>query len=170
MKTMKGYQNMYLRCDILLLADVFARLRNNGLKNYGLCPSHYLSTSALNWDPIFKMTKVKLEFIPDPDMYLFFEKSMKGEVSYISKRNSKANNKHLKSNDPKQQSKHIIYLDMNNIHGYSMSKFLLTSGFKTIDPKEFELNKYTRISSKGCVLEVCLECHKKLFEYIMIIF
>ena len=32
-----------------------------------------------------------------------------------------------------------------------MSKFLSTSRFKWINPKEFDLNKYTRNSSKGCV-------------------
>ena len=45
-----------------------------------------------------------------------------------------------------------------------MSKFLLTSGFKWIDPKEFDLNKYTNNSSKGCVLEIDLEYPKELHE------
>ena len=46
------------------------------------------------------------------------------------------------------------------------SKFLPTSGFKWIDPKEFEfdLNKYTSNSSKGCFLEVDLEYPKELRE------
>ena len=43
-----------------------------------------------------------------------------------------------------------------------MSKFLPTSGFKWIDPKEFDLNKYT--SKKGCVLELDLEYLKQLRE------
>ena len=45
-----------------------------------------------------------------------------------------------------------------------MSKFLPTSGFKWIDPKEFDLNKYTNISSKRCLLEVDLEYPKELHE------
>ena len=43
-----------------------------------------------------------------------------------------------------------------------MSKLLLTNGFKWIDPKEFDLNKYTSNSSKGCVFEVDLEYPKAL--------
>ena len=43
MKTMKDYHDLYLKCDFLLLADVFEKFRNNSLKNYGLCQSHYLS-------------------------------------------------------------------------------------------------------------------------------
>ena len=45
-----------------------------------------------------------------------------------------------------------------------MSKFLPRSGFKWIDPKEFDLNKYTSNSSKGCVLKVDLEYPKELQE------
>ena len=42
-----------------------------------------------------------------------------------------------------------------------MSKLLPTSAFKCIDPKEFDLNRYTSNSSKGCVLEVDFESPKE---------
>ena len=103
MKTRKDYYDLHLKCYILLLADVFGKFRNNGLKNYGLCPSHYLSTPDLSWNVMLKMTKIKLVLIPDPDMYIFFEKGTRGEISYISNIYSKANNKYLKSYDPKQE-------------------------------------------------------------------
>ena len=32
MKMVKDYHDLYLRCDVLLLADVFEKFRNNGLK------------------------------------------------------------------------------------------------------------------------------------------
>ena len=53
-----------------MLADVFEKFQNNSLKNYGLCPSHYLSAPGLSWDAILKMTKIKLEIITDPNMYI----------------------------------------------------------------------------------------------------
>ena len=125
------------------------KFTNNSLKNYGLCPSHYLRTPGLSFDAILKMTKNELDLIPDPYMYVFFEKSLRGGISYISNRCSQANNKYLKIPDPKQESKHITYLDLNNLYGYAMPNFLPTSGFKWIDLKEFDLNKYTSKSSKG---------------------
>ena len=131
MKTMKDYYDLYLKCDVLLLAGVVEKIRNNSLKNYGLCRSH--------WDAILKITKTELEFIPDPDMYIFIKKGTRGGISYISNRYSKTN----KCYDPKEESKHIIYLDANNLYGNAMSKFLPRSGFKWIVTKEFDLNKYT---------------------------
>ena len=98
---MKAIQD-YHECDVLLLADVIEKFRNNSIKNYRLCPSYYLSAPALSWDAMLNMTKVKLEPILDPHMYIFFEKGMRGEVSHIS------NYKYLKFYDPKQEPKHVI--------------------------------------------------------------
>ena len=77
---------------------------------------------------MLRMTKIELELSPDSDMYIFFEKGIRSGISYISNRYSKANNTYLKSYDPKQESKHITYLDANNLYGgYDMFKFLPTS-------------------------------------------
>ena len=77
-----------MKYDVLLLGDVFEKFRNNSIKNYGLFPSHYLSAPDLSWDARLNMTKVELNLIPDPDMYIFFEKGTRGGVSYISNRYS----------------------------------------------------------------------------------
>ena len=103
MKTMKDYHDLYLKCAVLLLADVFRKFRNNSLKIYRVCPKHYLSASALSWDAVLNMTKVEPELITDPNMYIFFEKDMGGGVSYIGNRYSQANNKHFKSYEPNRK-------------------------------------------------------------------
>ena len=143
---------------------MFEKFRNNNLKNYGLCPNYYLSTPALIWDVMLRMTKIELELIPDPGEYMFFENSTIGEACCISNRYSKDSNKYLKSYDPKQESKNVIQLDANNLHVYALSKVLLKNGFKWADPKEFDLNKYTSKILKGCVLEVDLKYPKELRE------
>ena len=164
MKPMKDYHNLYLKCAVLLLAKVFKKFRNNCLKNYKLCPSHYLSAPGLSCDAILKMIKTEIEIISGLDMYIFFKKGTRGGISCIFNRYSKVNNKYLKSYNPKQESKHIIYLDANNLYGYAMWKLLPISRFKWIDPKQFHLNKYTTNSSKGCVPEVDFEYPKDLQE------
>ena len=110
------------------------------------------------------MKKAELEPTSDAGIYLFSGKVVRGGVSYISKRYNKFSNKYLKLYEPKQESKYIIYLEANNLYGYAMSKFLPTSGFKWIDPKDFDSNKYSSNSSKGCVLEIDLEYPKELCE------
>ena len=87
---------------------------------------------------------------------LEYEEGTRGGISDIFNRYIKTNNKYLKSYGPKQESKHIIYLDANNLYGYAKPKFLPASGFKWIDPKEFDMNEYTSNSSKGCAVEINL--------------
>ena len=45
-----------------------------------------------------------------------------------------------------------------------MPKFLPTGGFKLIDPKELDSNRFSSNSSKSCLLEVDLEYPRKLRE------
>ena len=48
MERMKEYHDLRLKCDVLLLTDVFEKFRNNSLKTYGLYPNHYLSEPGLS--------------------------------------------------------------------------------------------------------------------------
>ena len=88
MTTMKVYHDLYLKCDVLLLAGVFKTFRRNSLKNYGFWPSHYLSAPASNWDALLNMTKVELELILDADMDLFIEKLWEVELFKFSQDNN----------------------------------------------------------------------------------
>ena len=59
--------------------------------------SHYFSAPALSWNVMLNMTK--LEFFHISDIYLFCEKGMRSQGSYISTRDCKTNKKYLKSFD-----------------------------------------------------------------------
>ena len=100
------------------------------------------------------------------------DKTARSGISYISNRYSKAKNRYLKTNESKQESKHIIYLNANKLYGYAMSKFLPTSGFSWKDPKESDLNKYPSINSKGCNVfsKLKLNILKSYKNYTVIIF
>ena len=94
--------------------------------------------------------------------FIFFWERYK--LGGISNRYKKANKKCLKCYGTKEESKQNVYLYANHLYGYAMSKFLPTSGFKWMDPEEFDLNKYTSNSWKGCVFEVDLQYPKESRE------
>ena len=49
---------------------------------------------------------------------------------------NKANNKYMTGYDPQKPSKHIMYLDTNDLYGWAMSQCLPTGVFKCFTPEE----------------------------------
>ena len=134
------------------------------LKFQKLDPCHYFSSPGLSSDAMLKMSDVELGKSSDIDMYLF-EKGLRGGISYIVKRPSKANNKQIKNCEPTKLSKYISYLDMNNLYGQRMSGYLPYSGFKWLkNIDNFDVNSILEKSPIGYFLEVDLEYPKKLHE------
>ena len=158
-KTMKNYHDLYLKTDVLLLADVMTEFRKTCKKTYGLDALHYYTSPGLAWDAMLKYTEVELDLISDPNMYLMIEKGIRGGVSSIMKRYSKSNHKHLDDYDPSLPSQHIMYLDANNLYGWAMSKPQPYKNFRWM--KEEELKNWR---SKPCILEVDLEYPKELHD------
>ena len=158
MKTMRDFHDLYLKTDVLLLADVFEEFREVCLDNYQLDPAWYYTSPSLAWDACLKMTQVELELLHDYDILLMVEKGIRG-VSMISTRYGEANNKYMKDYNPSLPSKHIIYLDANNLYGWAMSKKLPTHGFKWME--QTQLINWENIP---CILEVDLEYPHNLHD------
>ena len=96
---------------------------------------------------MLKMTKIELDLISDQDMYLFLMDSIRGGITQVNIKYSKADNKYtrnqynewenkkikkkfkkkLKTNN---LNKYLFYLDANNLDGYSMSQKLPYNNFK----------------------------------------
>ena len=148
------YHDLYLKTDVLLLADVFKNFRKTCLNHYRLDPSHYMTSPGLSWDAMLKMTKINLDLISDIDMQLFIEKGLRGGISYIAHRHGKANNKYMKDYNENKESSYLMYLDSNNLYGWAMFQPLPYRDFKWIDPEEVILDNYHENSNKGIILEV----------------
>ena len=150
----------------MLLADVFEKFIGTCLKYYRLDPCHYFSSPGLSWDAMLKMTGVKLKkYISDIDKYLIIEKGLRGGISYIAKRQAKANIKHMNDYDPKKQSTFISYLDTNNLYGWAMSEYLPYEEFKWLkNADKIDIMSINEKSPFGYLLEVNLEYPDELHE------
>ena len=116
---------------------------------------------------MLKMTQIELDLISGTDMHLFIEKEMRGGISYIAKRHSKANNKYLKCYDSSKESKYITYLDANNLYGWAMIQYLPYTGLKWLNQNQisdFCLNSISENSSIDYILEVDLEYPSELHD------
>ena len=117
---------------------------------------------------MLKITRIELDLISDIDMHLFKEKGMRGGISYIVKKHSKANNKYMECYDSSEKGKYITHLDANNLYGWAMSQYLPYSGFKWLNQKEisdFCLSSIEENSSIGYILEVDPEYPSELHKF-----
>lgn len=137
------YHLLYLKLDVVLLSDVFDNFREMCHKNYQLDPSHFVSAPHLSFNAALKYTKQELELMTDKDMYLFFEKGIRGGISQIPNSYAEANNPYWyneedekvykldkeearkkKIYDSKKFISYILYVDANNLYGWAMCQKL----------------------------------------------
>jgi hypothetical protein len=71
--TLGEYSDLYLKIDVLLLADVFENFRDVCMRAYNLDAAHYFTAPGLSFDAMLKFTGQKLQLLHDYDMLLMFE-------------------------------------------------------------------------------------------------
>ena len=164
-QNMGEFHDLYLKTDVLLLADVMESFRKLCEKHYELDPAHYFTTPGLAWDAMLKMTNVKLELLDDVDQLLMVEKGIRGGNSNVFKRFATANNKFMKNFDEKQTSRFLVYLDANNLYGWAMSQPLPVGKFAWMSEEELENWKnFVETEGRGCILEVDLIYPEELHD------
>src|SRR5271163_3092431 len=149
---MRDYHDLYLKTDVFLLADVFESFRKSSLESHGLNPSQYYTSPGLSMAACLKYTDVKLELMTDIDVLLMLEGGVRGGVSSIMNRYSKANNKYMPDCNPNEPSKYILYLDANNLYGGALSDYLPTGGLTFLSEEEtmdFHLDSISAKNENG---------------------
>ena len=100
-------------------------------------------------------------------MYNFIEQGIRGGMSFIGHRYSKANNKYMKDYDINKPSKYIMYYDANNLYGWSMIQNLAIGNYKWENVNEWNQERIMNIDTNnetGYIFEVDLEYPKELHD------
>lgn len=161
------YSDLYLMTDVLLLADIFENFREKCYDIYSLDPAHYFTAPGLSFDAMLKYTKVKIELLTDVDMLMFVENGIRGGISQCSKRYVKANNEYIEDYDASKDSTYIVYLDANNLYGWSMMQNLPLDCFEWSNVNTFDVAGILNISedsSIGYIFEVDLDYPQHLHD------
>ena len=137
------YHDLYLKTDVILLANIFKVFRKVCLDNYGLDPAHFYMAPGLAWRASLKNTRIRLELLLDPNMLLMFERGIRGGITLSVHRRAKANNPYMGSEyDPDHPTRYLQYLDANNLYGWAMSQPLPARGFHWADVHPDEIGEH----------------------------
>ena len=84
------------------------------------------------------MTDVELDLFTEADMYLFVEEGIRGGVSMISHRNTKANVPKIDDYNSSKPNEYLVHLDANNLYGL---------GYVTTSTNEIILNGWIMVKT-----------------------
>ena len=181
--TVLDYANLYLMGDVLQLSDIIESARRTFFKTHKLDMIRYYGAPGYSWDAFLYHLKTVGGYTPElfkateMNMVCFFMQCIRGGCSGIMKRYARANNHLMPSTyDPTKPETFIVYLDANNLYGWSMMQNLPYRHFEwlseswlnsiNIGGAEF-MRKYfasLREKSEGCFFEVKLEYPKELHD------
>ena len=65
-------------------------------------------------------------------MLLMIEEGIRGGMCQSTHRYAKGKNKYMKNYDKNIESSYLIYLDANNLYGWTMSQKLRINGFRWV--------------------------------------
>ena len=149
------YHDLYLRTDVVLLANVYEAFRETCLEHYKLDPVHFYTSPGLAWKACLKCTGIKLKLLTDPDMLPMFECGIRGGITQAVCKYAAANNPYMGDKfDPNEDTTYPQYLDANNLYGWAMSQPLPTGGFRWVDIEPNEISELATRTDKGYILEI----------------
>ena len=113
---------LYLKTDVLQLADVFEKFVENATLEYSINPLYSYSLPGYTWKAGLTLTNIKLDFIKDRDLLLLLENNIRGGISSVM------GPRYIESDENTK----LLYIDANNLYGWAMSHYLPTGDFKKI--------------------------------------
>jgi hypothetical protein len=153
MQSFQDWHDMYLKIDVLGLADVFENYRDTTMDAYGLDPLHYYTAPGLFKDALMKLTEAEVELLTDQDMYTMCEGGIRGGMSVVSHRYAEANNKYLRSYDASKPSSYLQYYDQNALYAGVMTGELPYKNFQWMEAAG-ELTHDGLLQLSSCIVEV----------------
>ena len=105
---------LYLKSDVILIADVFEKFNKISIEEYGINPLYCLSLPGYTWQCGMKYTDIQLRTLQDKDLNLTSENNIRGSISSVM------SDRYVKSDENKK----ILYIDANNLYGCAMSEYL----------------------------------------------
>ncbi len=149
-KNMVEFTQVYVSLDVLLLAEVVQNFKNDMFDAFQVDICQYLSVPHVAMDVMLKYTEAEFELVTDPEMADLLRKNIRGGLSFAAKRYSdprRETDNQPPSNHSQRWAKLngcnvgggggcLLYIDLNNLYGWSMMEPLPVDGFRWMTDSE----------------------------------
>lgn len=164
------YHDLYLKCDVMQLADVFLNIREEVFESHKVDLCDYIGTPSATWHAWLRANpNLELGLYTDTFHAEFFASMMRGGITSAPLRYAESDDTHS-----------ILYFDVNGLYPYVMQKYPFPMGdFRTVvarvaredNCEEFLLDYFEQLKREGkgaglCVdLSIPKELHNKFDQY-----
>ena len=104
-KSGKELTKLYLKSDVILLANIFEKIVKASTEEHGINPLYCVSLPGFTYQCALKYTDIKLQTLQDKDLILLIENNIRGCISSVM------GDRYVKSDENKK----IIYMDATNL-------------------------------------------------------
>lgn len=156
MRTVKDYHDLYLRCDVLQIADVFMKARETLFHTHDIDIAKYVGMPSASWAAFLKMNPdMELPLYTETRFAEFFSSMTRGGVTSAPLRYAQCDESHS-----------ILYLDVNGLYPYVMQQYKYPMGEMEWKPiqrcdgcNEFLQRYFEYLESNGKGACLCVDMH-----------
>lgn len=115
MHTLGDYFDLYVKTDVILLAEMFESFLGLCKQSNDIDAAHLVTSPGLSQQVCLKMTGVELELLTDVNMLLFVEQDIRDGVSQVSHRFATADNAQVPNHKPDEDTLYILFWNDNKL-------------------------------------------------------
>ncbi|CAG8681418.1 13220_t:CDS:2, partial [Cetraspora pellucida] len=123
-QTFEDYYDLYLKTDVLLLANVFINYTIMCLKDDDLDLLHYVLVLEMFNDSLYKSSRTKLKLMTNMNEYLMVKERIHEGITMASHWFAKANNPQYSDYNPSKPISWIMYEDINALYFNAMTQYI----------------------------------------------
>lgn len=166
MRNLKDAHDLYLKLDIILLADVLEKARLTFYKHFQLDLTHYFTLPAFAWDALLKTGyedrqgqthRIKIKLFHNDDlhirMYEKIETGIRGGICMAVRRYAAADNPYVPpigpslhipetpsytESDEQKENTYLMYVDANQLYSWAMTQYLPYDDYAWVTTQNIE--------------------------------
>ena len=137
-ESINDYMSLYLRTDVLLLAEAFTHFRSGVSNAYGLDPAFFNTMPAYAMECCLYMSETKLDLLTDLDVHCLIENNIRGGFACANIGKVDFNSRYHPDYDADKPCSSFACLDWNSLYALCLKKKLPVGEFYELKKEEIK--------------------------------
>ena len=148
-KNLRDYMSLYLKTDVLLLAEIFNSFRREMIRLFKIDPAQTLTLPSFALDAALYTSKQKFSLLTKIEHHVLFENGIRGGFTSVIQNRVTFNDPKLKNFNKNEPVTTGAYLDMNSLYPTVMYDNIVYGDLEELNDEEIKNFNIESIDVKG---------------------